>query len=153
MGVDPGGERGRRFVLRTEEVELVQEIADVDAAERVHLREWEDGGESHFVDGPVGRVPGYVDHLFEFLGVLDRHGHVIVCAHDLDKVLAEALLEKFGVFVEEDQDEVGHSRGVEVEGVHCLDEERDEVLDFEEVFGVVDGREGLGHDRDALLTE
>ena len=62
-----------------EEVELVEEVADVDTTERVHLGEREDTGEDHVRDRTVRGVPTDVDHLFVFLGVLDRHGHVVVC--------------------------------------------------------------------------
>ena len=40
-----------------EEVELVEEVADVDAAERVHLREGEDCGKGHLVDWAIWSVP------------------------------------------------------------------------------------------------
>ena len=62
-----------------EEVELVEEVADVDAAEGVHLGEGEDAGEDHLRDGAVRCVPADIDNLFILFGVLDRHGHVIVC--------------------------------------------------------------------------
>jgi len=62
-----------------EEVELVEKVADVDATERVHLGEREDTGEDHVRDRAVRRVPADVDHLFVLFGVLDRHGHVVVC--------------------------------------------------------------------------
>ena len=87
-------------VVVEEEVELVEEVADVDAAEGVHLGKGEDAGEGHFVDAAVGRVPGYVDDFFVLLGVLDWHGHVVVCGDDLEEVVAKAAFEQLGVLVE-----------------------------------------------------
>jgi hypothetical protein len=60
------------------EVELIEEVANVDAAERVHLGEGEDAGEDHVGDRAVWGVPADVDDLFVFFRVLDGHGHVVV---------------------------------------------------------------------------
>ena len=61
------------------EVELIEEVADVDATEWVHLGEGEDAGEDHVGDGAVWGVPADVDDLLVFFGILDGHGHVVVC--------------------------------------------------------------------------
>ena len=82
-----------------EEVELVEEVADVDAAEWVHLGEGKHAGEDHFGDGPVWSVPADVDDLFVLLRVLNRHGHVVVCGDDLEEVVTEAAFEELCVFV------------------------------------------------------
>ena len=61
-----------------EEIELVEEVADVDAAQWIHLRERENTGKSQVITSLVGSVPTNVHHLVIFVDVIDRHWHVVI---------------------------------------------------------------------------
>src|SRR5207248_8299749 len=100
-----------------EEVELVDEVANIDAAEWVHLGEREDAGKDYVGDGAVGGVPANVDDFLVFFGVLDRHGHVIICRDDLEEVIAEAAFKQFSVPVEQNEEKAIGSDGGEVPAV------------------------------------
>ena len=95
-------------VVVGEEVDLVEEVADVDAAQRVHLREGEYARESEFRDGFVRCVPADRNDLIVFLGAGDGHRHVVICGDDFHEVVAEALLEELRVLREEGEEEVAH---------------------------------------------
>ena len=88
-------------VVVGEEVELIEKVSDVDAAEGIHLRERKDEREachdihqlsierSQVVDVLdlfsflVWHIPAHVDHLIVLFQVVDRHRHVVVSRHDL----------------------------------------------------------------------
>ena len=103
-----------------EEVELVEKVANVDAAQWVHLREGEDARESHLGDRPVWRVPADIDNLLVFLSILDRHRHVVVCGHNFEKIIAEATFQEVGILVEEDKKKSVGGDGWEIPTVHGL---------------------------------
>lgn len=136
-----------------EEVELVQEVTNVDAAEWVHLREGEYAGKRHIGDRAIWRVPTDVDHFLVLFGILDGHWHVVVRRDDFEEVVAIAAFEEFRIFVEEHEKEaVGCSRG-KVPTFHGLIEKGDQILDFEYMLGVVNRWQGLGNKRDCRLTQ
>lgn len=77
-----------------EEVYLIQEIADVDTAQWVHLREGEHTRKSDMVLVYkfrwisehsrwqlilLGAVPTDIDDFFVFVWIVDWHWHVIIC--------------------------------------------------------------------------
>lgn len=80
------------------EVKLVRKVSNVNAAQWIHLRERKDTGESvqvrksHGFDAVYERVlvawfvrgePADVDNFVEFLDIVDRHRHVVVCQDNL----------------------------------------------------------------------
>ena len=102
-----------RAVGSGEEVELIEKVPDVDTAEGVHLGEGEDAGKCHFIFRSVWCVPGDIDDFVKFFWRLDWHRHTVVCGDNLEKILAEASFEKFGVLVKDDEEEVVHGLGLE----------------------------------------
>jgi hypothetical protein len=95
------------IVIR-EEINLVEEIPNVDAAQWIHLTEWQYTGECELFGGLVGRVPGHGHNLVIFFETVDGHRHVVVCVHNLEEVFAETGFEKFGVLGEKGQEEIMH---------------------------------------------
>lgn len=84
-----------KMVIR-EEVELVEEVANIDAAERIHLREWQYARKSsqslgqrihdaskwahsrQLLRALLLREPAHVDNLLIFLKGIDSHRHVVI---------------------------------------------------------------------------
>ena len=91
-------------VIIREEIELVEKIPDVDAAQWVHLREWQDAGkpgrwgcqknevgredeDGHsrkVFDVLVLREPADVNNFLVLFPRVDGHGHVVIGGNDLE---------------------------------------------------------------------
>jgi hypothetical protein len=83
-----------KMVVR-KKVELVQEVADVDATEWVHLGKWQDTGEAYTISKILLDVkmsilhelpsrlvwskPTDIDNFIVLVQITDRHWHIIVC--------------------------------------------------------------------------
>jgi hypothetical protein len=93
-------------VIVREEVELIEEVSNIDAAKWIHLREWQNSGEVDLT-WIFGRfIPADVEYLLIVLKTVNSHWHVIVCRDDLLEVITEALLEPLCIFGEQLQEEV-----------------------------------------------
>lgn len=87
---------------------MIEEVADVDTTQWVHLREGEDTRESKFVAGLFRRVPAHGDDLIVLLMAVDGHGHVVVCLDNFEEVVAEALFQELRILGEECEEEIIH---------------------------------------------
>lgn len=65
-------------ILVTEDVVFVEEVADIETAEGVHLAKGEDTGELNLGAFAVGFVPGDGYNIIVFFEGGNSHGHVVV---------------------------------------------------------------------------
>lgn len=93
------------------EIELVQEIANVNAAERVHLRERQNTGEPIMIISvqcssqkerdivsarkllyrPIWREPANVDHFLVVTEGVDGHRHIVISRNNLSKTFLVSI--------------------------------------------------------------
>jgi len=84
--------RPLQIVVRTG-VYLAQEVANVDAAHWVHLRERHDAREGDLASVFVRHIPANLNDFVIFLQIIDGHWHVVVACTDLREVFCIAFFQ------------------------------------------------------------
>lgn len=92
-------------VIIRKKIELVEKVANIDAAKGIHLGEGQNARKSRIARAPlevsIGRLmqhlrhfferlglyePANINNLFVFLSRIDRHGHIVVGRHNLFRI-------------------------------------------------------------------
>lgn len=75
-------------VIICKEVELVEEVSDINTAERIHLRKWQDRGKDKFFSR-LRRKPADICNFIVLIKITDWHWHVVIRGDNLVRLAFE----------------------------------------------------------------